>query len=70
MMISCGPRTGTHPENDPEQTEHTPVIETCVVQNISLSNGNYQIFIVHVKNKRKSYDISMICTKILSHIKE
>lgn len=59
-MISCGPRTGTHPENDPI---HIPKIDTRLVETISLSDGNYQYFIIHVKNIKKYYDIG---TKVLN----
>lgn len=54
VIFSCGPRTGTHPENDPVLV---PKIDICVVESITLSGGNYQIFIIHMKNKRKTYDI-------------
>ena len=38
--------------------------ETCLVETISLSDGNYQYFIIRVKNKKqKSYDIG---TKVLN----
>lgn len=55
LIASCGPRTGTHPENDPIPI---PKIDTCLAESISLSYGKYQYFIIHVKNKKqKSYDI-------------
>jgi len=60
-MISCCPRIGTHPENDPAKI---PKMDTCLVETISLSDGNYQYFIIRVKNKKqKYYDIG---TKVLN----
>ena len=61
LIASCGSRTGTYPEND---IIPIPKIETCLVETISLSDGNYQYFIIRVKNKKqKSYDIG---TKVLN----